>query len=289
MLSSNGHTRLLRSARFETFEQRLMLTAQPLDDLGDDLLPAERAELILDEIETLLADVHRTTGADQVRDTYGFDGDRQTVAVIDTGVAYDHYALGGGFGEGYRVVGGWDFTEENDADPYDDGPAGFHGTHVAGVIGSSDATYTGVAPGVDIVALRVFNDQGSGVLSWVEDALQWVHDNRDAFDNPITTVNLSLGTQWNADTVPNWAMLEDEFAQLEADGIFIAVAAGNDFADYGVTGLSYPAASPFVVPVASTDNAGTMSDFSQRNSRVIAAPGEAIPAPCPITCSASTA
>ena len=59
-----------------------------------------------------------------------------SVAVIDTGIAYDHYALGHGYGAGHRVVGGWDFAE-NDANPYDDGHAGFHGTHVAGIIGST--------------------------------------------------------------------------------------------------------------------------------------------------------
>ena len=103
-----------------------------------------------------------------------------------------------------------------------------------------------------------------------------MHDHRNSFENPITTVNLSLGTNWNSDSIPNWAMLEDEFAQLKADGIFISVAAGNSFGNFNAPGLSYPAASPHVVPVASHDDAGQMSDFSQRNQRVIAAPGENI-------------
>ena len=37
----------------------------------------------------------------------------QTVAVIDTGIAYDHTSLGNGFGSGYRVIGGWDFAEND--------------------------------------------------------------------------------------------------------------------------------------------------------------------------------
>ena len=110
-------------------------------------------------------------------------------------------------------------------------------------------------------------------MAWIENALRWVHDNRDAFDNPITTVNLSLGTDWIADTLPDYAMFEDEFAMLEADGIFISVAAGNAFESYGTTGLSYPAVSDHVVPVASHDSDGMLSDFSQRNDRVLVAPG----------------
>lgn len=227
------------------------------------------------EVRTELHETNQVTGVSQVHADTGFDGSGQTVVVIDSGIAYDHAALGGGFGAGYKVVGGWDFAE-NDADPYDDGPAGFHGTHVGGIIGSTDAWHTGVAPGADLVALRVFDDNGTGNLEWVEQALEWVHNNKDSFANPITTVNLSLGTDWNADNTPGWATLEDEFQQLEADGIFISVAAGNDFQRYQTTGVSYPAASSHVVPIASSDGISSVSDFSQRNDRVLVAPGERI-------------
>jgi len=277
-----------RRARLETLESRLVLSANPL------FPPAAEPDFVLgtfettqptgafEQIETTLADVHESFGVSYARSAYGFDGTGQTVVVIDSGIAYDHYALGGGLGSEYRVVGGFDFTEEQDADPYDDGPAGFHGTHVAGIIGSSDETYTGVAPGVDLVGLRVFNDQGVGYFNWVEDALDWVHANKDTFANPITTVNLSLGVaNFNADAVPNWAMLEDEFAQLHQDGIFVAVSAGNDFQSFGTDGVSYPAVSPYVVPVASVDNAGNFSYFSQRDDRVIAAPGQSITSTAP--------
>ncbi|QDU89407.1 Subtilisin NAT precursor [Pirellulimonas nuda] len=244
-------------------------------DPGGAALPSQAALA-----QQSLASAHLLTGLDQVRANYGFDGGGQTVAVIDTGVAWDHFALGGGFGSGYRVVGGWDFAE-NDANPYDDGPAGFHGTHVSGVIGADGGASSGVAPGVDLVALRVFSDTGAGYTNWVESALQWVHENRNAFENPITAVNLSLGNSWNADTVPNWAALEDEFAQLEADGIFIAVAAGNDFTSYNAPGLSYPAVSPYVVPVMSVDDSGALSYFSQRHTRALAAPGRFISSTAP--------
>jgi len=278
---------------FELCEDRRMLSGQSLAD--DSALSAPPPELSLlaaavslrpvyptvissgevPNLTTQTASPLDTTGVTYVRNTFGFNGTGQTVAVIDTGIAWDHYALGGGLGANYRVVGGWDFAE-NDANPYDDGPAGFHGTHVAGIIGSSDSRYSGVAPGVDLVALRVFDDQGNGDFSKVEAALRWVHTNRNAFESPITTVNLSIGTSWNSSTNPSWAMLEDEFAQLKADGIFISVSAGNSFEQFRAKGLSYPASSSNVVPVASVDANGQMSYFSQRNERVIAAPGENI-------------
>ena len=179
------------------------------------------------------------------------------------------------YGEGNQVVGGYDFAE-NDANPYDSGPAGYHGTHVSGIIGSQDPENLGVSSGVDLVALRVFGDNGAGDLELVEKALQFVIDNKDTYRNPITTVNLSLGTGWDEATTPNWGILEDEFAQLEAEGIFISVAAGNAFESIGEQALSYPAVSEHVVPVASYGTDGLLSDFSQRDDRVLVAPGEDI-------------
>jgi subtilisin family serine protease len=251
------------------------LLAEP--DFWIDPNDAAALEGIFDQVEQALTEAHNQTGWFNVRNDYGFTGRGQTVAVIDSGIAWDHFALGGGLGSNYRVVGGWDFTEENDANPYDDGVKGGHGTHVSGIIGNNSSSNSGVAPGVDFVGLRVFNDAGAGYFSWVEKALQWVYDNRDAYENPITTVNLSLGvSSWNAATIPQWANLEDEFARLESVGIFIAVSAGNSFGTYNTPGLSYPASSQYVVPVMSTDDNGALSYFSQRLGRAIAAPGRSI-------------
>ena len=272
----SSRRRLAHMRQVESLESRVLLAADfTLDALELALAPNSLTT------QAVLSTVHNQTGVSYVRDTYGLTGAGQTVVVIDSGIAYDHVALGGGFGADYRVVGGWDFTEENDADPYDDGPAGFHGTHVAGIIGSDDSRHVGVAPGVDLIALRVFNDQGDGYFDWVESALEWVHDNRNSFEHPITTVNLSLGADWNSNSVPSWATLEDEFRQLRNDGIFVTAAAGNDFATYETIGLSYPAASPYVVPVSSIGSDGDLSDFSQRHLRALAAPGEQIVSTAP--------
>ena len=145
------------SLQFEFLEPRHVMAT----GLGGQLLGAATTDprATGGGLEPEQADIDRVADLNYIHDTLGLTGAGQTVVVIDSGIAYDHYALGGGFGEGYRVVSGWDFTEENDADPYDDAPGGFHGTHVAGIIGSSDTTYSGVASGVDLVALRVFNDQ----------------------------------------------------------------------------------------------------------------------------------
>ncbi len=281
-----------RPWQYESCEERLAMSAAPAAEfwidseplfLESDAGPWVAAEGNPSSLSALaLSELALEAFADNgwsdlasARSQFGLGGGNQTVAVIDSGIAYDHIALGGGLGKAYRVVGGWDFAED-DANPYDDGPAGFHGTHVAGILGASDGMYPGVAPEVDLVALRVFNDQGAGEFSWVESALRWVYDHRDAYDNPITTVNLSLGMDWNASKLPQWATLEDELKRLDDAGIFISVAAGNSFLVYGKAGLSYPAVSEYVTPVASVDASGALSRFSQRASGILAAPGERI-------------
>ena len=216
--------------------------------------------------------------AADLRNTHGIDGSGQTVAVIDSGIAWNHVALGGGLGPGYRVVGGWDFAE-NDSDPYDDGPSGYHGTHVAGLLGgSTDDGFQGIAPGADMVALRVFDDYGSSQLEWIESALQWVHDNQDAFESPITTINLSVGAALNESNLAEAnAMLADELQQLRDDQILVFAAAGNFFdIDNPDSNLVFPAMDDSVVAVSSTASDGTLSEFSQRQPGVFAAHGEGI-------------
>ncbi|TWT80051.1 Subtilisin E precursor [Planctomycetes bacterium CA13] len=209
--------------------------------------------------------------------SHPLDGSGQTIAVIDSGVAWDHVALGGGFGPGYRVVGGWDFAE-NDAIPYDDGPAGFHGTHVAGIVAGKSDAFTGVAPNADIVALRVFDDSGMGELPWIEASLRWVHEHQNDFASPITTVNLSVGAALNADNLAEAQnILEDELALLREDNILVFAAAGNFFGNTVTDeSLMYPASSESVVAVGSITNSGSLSPFSQRADGILAADGESI-------------
>lgn len=255
-------------ARSEKLEDRIYFAAHT--SAPD---PGEQAEL-----NTL--SLSAGTEIAGLREMYALDGLGQTVAIIDSGVAFDHPALGGGYGTDYRVVGGHDFAEPNDPAPYDDGPAGLHGTHVAGIIGSSDDSTSGIAPGVDLVALRIFDDQGKSEIDWLEGALQWVHTHKDSFESPITTVNLSVGFDSSVDK-QRLLQIEDELRTLYNDGIFVAVAAGNEFSTLAPMQLSYPASSMHVVPVASVDSNNLVSSFSQRNATVLAAPGENITSTAP--------
>ena len=193
-------------------------------------------------------------GLPSVFTNYPYRGTGYSVAVIDTGIDYNNPNLGGGFGAGYRVIAGWDFAN-NDANPMDDNG---HGTHVAGIIGSSNATYSGVAPNVNLIALKVLDASGSGSFGNVQAALDWVVLNRAKYN--IVAVNMSLGSG-NYTSNP-YTFLDSAFSNLKTNGVFISVAAGNSFYTYNsAVGLDYPAISPQVVSVGAVydGNFGTVA------------------------------
>lgn len=92
-------------------------------------------------------------------------GEGVRVAVVDTGVDWEHPDLAG------NVRGGWNLLDP--ARPPDDDNG--HGTHVAGIIGARDGDggVVGVAPRCDLYALKAFDRYGYGATSDVLLALQW--------------------------------------------------------------------------------------------------------------------
>jgi minor extracellular serine protease Vpr len=192
----------------------------------------------------------RQTGADIAQSELGLSGRGVNVAVIDTGIDYDHPDLGGCFGPGCRVAKGFDFVGDafdNDTvttvtpDPFPDDCNG-HGTHVAGIIGANGGI-KGVAPGVTFFAYRVFGCEGSTTADIMLDAMERAR--RDGAD----VVNMSIGSAFQWPEYPT-AKAAD---RLVRHGIVVVASAGND----GATGLyaaSAPSVGERVIAVASFDN-----------------------------------
>jgi len=219
-------------------------------------------------------------GASAARSTYHVDGAGSTVAVIDGGVNYNHEALGGGLGAGHKVIGGWDFADD-DADPA--AKTMDHGTAVAGLIASSDPSDPGVAPGADLVSLRVFDDKNVGDFGRVAAALQWVIDNHTA--DHITAVNLSMSD--GATYAGNWFAQDGQHGQelttligrLDALNIPVITATGNSF--NGSQGDGFPSVIGDTISVTATDASDHVVADAQRlgtalgvqSATKVAAPG----------------
>lgn len=210
-----------------------------------------------------------------VRDFPNITGAGESIAIIDSGVDYNHPALGGGFGPGHKVIAGYDFVD-NDADPMD---GMGHGTGLAGVIAASTYTfageqYQGLAPGVSIIALRTETEKGNDSRR-VEEALQWVIDHRAQYN--IVAVNLSIGTGDYSSPV-SLQPYGDELATLASEGVFIAAASGNN-GPQSPPAVEYPAADPNAFAIGSVDASGHISGFTERSNQLdLLAPGEDVPA-----------
>ncbi|KKA30584.1 hypothetical protein TD95_001094 [Thielaviopsis punctulata] len=166
---------------------------------------------------------HNITGVDKLH-SQGLTGKGAVVAVIDTGIYYKHPALGGGFGKGYKVAGGYDFAGNDewpisgsrvpDSDPLDE--IG-HGTYVAGVIAGKSNSFTGVAPDATLLAYKVFSqvDQTEDDIL-IEAFLQAVNDNAD-----IITSSIAGLSGWPSNAL---ATVVD---RIVSQGVFVSFASGN--------------------------------------------------------------
>ncbi|MEB3279068.1 MAG: S8 family serine peptidase [Lyngbya sp.] len=196
--------------------------------------------------------------------TQGITGENVVVAVIDSGVDYNHPDLfaniwnnsdeiasngidddNNGYVDDSR---GWDFVEQ-DNDPMD---LNGHGTHVAGITAATQdgVGITGVAPNAEIMPVRVLDRNGFGKVS---DALMGI---RYAVENGADVINLSLGgndyISEVLDTI-SWAVEQ---------GVVVVIAAGNESGTFP----SYPArfANQFGIAVGSVDRNNQLSSFSNR-------------------------
>lgn len=190
------------------------------------------------------------------------------IAIIDTGVDYNHIDLrnniwvnsaeipGNGIdddGNGYvDDVNGWNCVGDNN-DPMDDNG---HGTHVAGIAAAeNNKTGTvGVAYNCKIMCLKAGNSSGYFNNSDIAEAIQY------AYMNGASVINMSFGGSSISIAVEDALM--DAYNQC-----VLVAAAGNEslcnnlscpeHAPFGLVGVSYPAALPYVIGVMSCNANGT--------------------------------
>lgn len=209
-------------------------------------------------------------------------GSGKIVAVIDTGVDYNHEDLdannwvnsdetdgdnddddGNGYADdvyGYDFIGSLYTAVTPDSDPQDEHG---HGTHVSGIIAAENNTtgVRGIAPSATIMPVKVLDAYGIGWDSTIADGIRY------AADNGADIINLSLGSSFSSHT------LSDAIDYAQTNGVLVVAAAGNSGT---FTGGAYPAQYSNVVSVAASDEDGYKTYWSNWGKVDVIAPGDLI-------------
>src|SRR2546423_5210359 len=150
-----------------------------------------------------------------------FDGHSIGIAIVDSGIDAQHVVFRDSLGLS-RVTINRDFTGENRTDD-----AYGHGTHVASIAAGnnqiSSGAYTGIAPGANLINLRILDSQGLGSTSNLLAALDWLITYHSLYN--IRVVNMSVGTP-AIDSYLNDPLCQ-AVRRLSDAGIVIVAAAGN--------------------------------------------------------------
>jgi serine protease AprX len=199
-----------------------------------------------------------TIGATAIRQQLGVDGTGVTVAVIDSGINASHDDLADAVTGLPRVARFVDFVNNATA-PYDDYG---HGTHVAGIIAGNGAdsggARSGIAPSAQLAVFKVLDGSGSGRISDVIAAFDYIVSHRTELN--IRIVNLSVATgvyeSYNSDPLTLAAK------QAVDAGIVVVASAGNagrsqqGQTQYG--GITAPGNAPWVLTVGASSHMGTI-------------------------------
>ncbi|CAE6444590.1 unnamed protein product [Rhizoctonia solani] len=197
---------------------------------------------------------HAMTGVDKLH-AEGTLGQGIKIGIIDSGIDYTHPALGGQFGPGNKVIGGYDFVGDAyrgssgpapvpDNDPLDQ--CNGHGTHVAGIIAADPANpfnISGVASRASINSYRVFGCSGTVSDDVIIAALIQAYEDK----NDVITFSLSSVGAWTASTVGVVA------SRISDKGRVVVASAGNQ----GAVGAWYfgsPGTGKSVIGVGSIEN-----------------------------------
>lgn len=148
----------------------------------------------------------------------GYTGEGVIVAILDTGVNYNHLDIANSLWDGGAEFPhhGYDIVNHDD-DPMDDHG---HGSHCAGIVAGQGTagTMTGVAPGAKIMVLKIMNAEGAGgdaeLLGGIEFALEHGAD----------ILSCSFGDVGTG----GYGVYRQAYETVLEAGVVAAVAAGND-------------------------------------------------------------
>lgn len=185
-------------------------------------------------------------------------GEEAVVAVLDTGIDYNHPDLKSNIIGGTSLVDGEsDYMDKNG-----------HGTHVAGTI-AAHGKILGVAPAARLLAIKVLDQQGNGTYQGITAGLKYAREWKGPQGQRVNVVNMSLGGP-----EPDKEMY-DAIIRVINSGILVVCAAGNHGDGMQETKeIAFPAYYDETIAVGAINMQTRAANFSNTNDRIdLVAPG----------------
>ncbi|SOC42681.1 S8 family peptidase [Ureibacillus acetophenoni] len=189
-------------------------------------------------------------------------GNGITIAILDTGCDVNHPDLS------TRIIGGRNFTSDDNGQPDIYTDYNGHGTHVAGTIAAihNGDGVVGVAPESNLLIVKVLDKNGSGKYDRIINGINY------AVEQKVDIISMSLGGPTN---VPE---LHQAIQNAIANQVLVVCAAGNEGDGQSSSDeFAYPGSYNEVISVGSINLQRRSSEFSNSNNEIdLVAPGEEI-------------
>ena len=201
-------------------------------------IPPVDAPVQFEQSNFFLVEVDDFLWVSRARQAFGLSGKGLSAAVLDTGLNAQHVDFAG------RVPVQRNFTSDNNGNPEDASDGQGHGTNVAGII-AAGGDHFGLAPGANIIPLKVLTNTGGGSFEAVDQALGWILENRAQYNISVACMSLGDGGNYTQDTIftrfPTHIAIQDKIRRLRQERVPVVIAAGNDyFRHHSQQGMSFP-------------------------------------------------
>ncbi len=245
-------------------QREFSFTAEFNADCSDQLIPG---------YDDNFSDSYYTgvTDAEELH-THGVTGRGVTVAVLDSGL-WEHDTLARNTRGENRIVARYDaIAGKEGATVFDESG---HGTHLTSALASSDpivrdglpsGAYKGIAPDANLVAIKAFDQKGRGDFLDIIRGIQWLIDNRQAYNIKVLNLSFAAPPRW-----PYWLdPINQALMRAWASGITVVAAAGNEGPAPMTVGS--PGNLPYIITVGAVTDSWTpgsrdddyVPDFSSR-------------------------